>query len=93
MFTLIKRLLSSRKYSRVIVNLETDSQNAKNETSVNDAKHFLTEIDATLRRHGGRRISKGSTIVVETTREGIEALKALENVHSVIEDRPASRIS
>lgn len=63
---------------------------------VQSAQRTLPAIDVVLRQHGGRRISKTpdalGTIAVETTPEGMEALKSLENVDGVIEDQPISLI-
>jgi len=63
---------------------------------VQSAQRALPAVDAVLRRFGGRRISKKpdalGTIVVETTPEGMEALKALESVDGVVEDRPVTLI-
>lgn len=66
------------------------------DATIKSAQRALPAIDAVLRRHGGRRISNNpdalGTIVVETTPEGMEALKALESVDGVIEDQPVSLI-
>lgn len=66
------------------------------ETVIQSAQRALPAIDAILRQHGGRRISKKpdalGTIVVETTPKGMEALKALECVDGVVEDQPVTLI-
>ena len=64
------------------------------EASRKSAERALTDIDAILKRHDGRRLARRpnalGSVPVETTAAGIKALASSRWVQAILEDQPIS---